>query len=68
LGFRQLDFITNGADFQTGAASRALGGIDIAGFLFQGGGKIPWLAGNILQFGQGKELDVRVPADLDQLG
>jgi hypothetical protein len=45
--FRQLDFITNGANFQTGAASRALGGIDIAGFLFQGGGKITRLPRNV---------------------
>jgi hypothetical protein len=63
-----LHFITNGADFQAGAASRALGGIDIAGFLFQGGCEIPGLTGNILQLGKGEELDVRVPADLDQLG
>jgi len=49
-----LHFITNRADFQTGAASRALGGIDITGFLFQGGGEIPWLTGNILQLGKGE--------------
>jgi hypothetical protein len=66
--FRQLHFITNGADFQTSAASRALGGIDIAGFLFQGGREISRLAGNVFQFGEGEELDVGVPADLDQLG
>ena len=49
--FRQLHFVTNGADFQTGAAAGALAGIDIAGFLFQGSGEIPGLAGNILQLG-----------------
>jgi hypothetical protein len=63
-----LHFITNGADFQAGAAAGALGGIDIAGFLFQGGGEIPGFAGDILQFGKREQLDVGVPADLDQLG
>ena len=66
--FRQLYFVVNGTDIQAGAASRAFGGIDVAGFLFQGSRKVPGLTFNILQFGKGKELDVSVPADLDQLG
>jgi len=63
-----LHFVVNGTDIQTGAASRAFVGIDIAGFLFQGSREIPGLALNILQFGEGEELNVGVPADLDQLG
>jgi len=63
-----LHFITDRTDFQAGAASRALGGIDIAGFLFQGGREIARLARNLFQFSQGEKLDVGVPADLDQLG
>ena len=66
--FRQLYLKADGADFQAGPASRALGVIDVAGFLLQGGREMTRFPGNVFKFGQGKKLDIRVPADLDQLG
>jgi hypothetical protein len=63
-----LHFVTNGADFKATPATGALGGINVAGFLFQGGREIAGLARNFFQFSKGEKLDVGVPADLDQLG
>ena len=56
FGFRQLHFKANGAGFQAGPATGALALVDVAGFLFQGGGEMARLPGNIFQFGKGKEL------------
>ncbi|MCX5892332.1 MAG: hypothetical protein NTW80_05045, partial [Deltaproteobacteria bacterium] len=36
--------------------------------MLQGHGEAAFLAGNLLHFAQGVQLDVDVPADLDQLG
>jgi len=49
------------------AAAGALGGVDVAGLLLQGNSQISLLTGYLLQFGEGMQLKVEVPADRDQL-
>jgi len=68
LRVRQLGLVADGADFQTDPAAGAGLGFHIAGPAAQGGGEAPRIAVNALQFRQGKDFDVGVPADLDQLG
>ena len=58
----------NGTDFGAFAATRALGGVHIAGLLQKLHREISRLTGDLLNFGKGQNLDVEMPADLDQLG
>ena len=44
-----------------------LGGVDVAGLFLQGNREITLLTGYLRQFGEGMQLNVGVPADLDQL-
>ncbi len=49
-------------------AARAFDWIDVPGMVDQGDGKIPGLSFNRFDFAVGDDIDVQMPADLDQFG
>jgi hypothetical protein len=57
-----------GALLGAGAAADALGNIDVAGMLDQFNFEIPRLTRDVLDFAESSQLDVQMPADLDQFG
>jgi hypothetical protein len=61
-------FEPNRADLCTFAAAGAFGWVDVAWFLREFYCKVSGITRNFLNFGQGQQFDVKVPADLDQLG
>ena len=57
-----------GALLGAGAAADALGDIDVAGMLDQFDLEIPRLTPDLFDFAESSQLDVQMPADLDQFG
>jgi hypothetical protein len=57
-----------GALLGAGAAADALGDIDVAGMLDQFDLEIPRFTPDLFDFAEGSQLDVQMPADLDQFG
>ena len=57
-----------GTFFSTHTACDTFVHIHIARLLNDPDGEIPFLSGNLLDFRQGNQLDINVPADLDQFG
>ena len=57
-----------GALLGAGAAADALGDIDVAGMLDQFDLEVPRLTPDLFDFAESSQLDVQMPADLDQFG
>jgi hypothetical protein len=57
-----------GALLGAGAAADALGDIDVAGVLDQFDLEVPRLTPDLFDFAESSQLDVQMPADLDQFG
>ena len=60
--------VFNRAVFRAGCTTRALILDNVAGLFCQGNFKVSRIALNSVNFGVGKNLYVRMPADLDQFG
>ena len=60
--------VFNRAVFDTGRATRAVFLDNVSGFLGQGDLKVPCITLYAVNFRMGKNLYVRMPADLDQFG
>ena len=56
------------ANLDTISACGALGRIDIAGVLIDGNFEITGTACNAVNFSTGNQVDIEMPADLDQFG
>ena len=50
------------------SAASALGWINVAGIFCDGDGKISWFTFNGFNFTVSDQIDIRMPADLDQFG
>jgi hypothetical protein len=61
-----LDFF--GTLLGAGAAADALGDIDVAGVLDQFDLEVPRLTPDLFDFAESSQLDIQMPADLDQFG